>query len=325
MGGYMKYLQAPFPYFGGKMAVADVVWQHLGDVKHYIEPFFGSGAVLLARPNYDYSRHIETVCDADGHIANVWRAIKHAPDEVAEWCDYPVNHIDLYARRQVLINNTESLTDKLLNDETYYDAKLAGYWIWATSQWIGTGMLERGKYPKKVGEQLPHITRNGMGIHRLGMRSRDVSVGILPKNEKIYNYMRQLADRLRHVRVVTGDWTRVCGGNWQDRVGTVGIFFDPPYSDLAGRDSNIYRTDSLNVAHTVREWCLKRGDKNTYRIVLAGYYDEHEELLNHGWKMYRWKTSGGYGNRKKTGENKNRYKETLFISPHCVYEKKLLF
>lgn len=44
-------LIAPFPYFGGKSKVADIVWQALGQPRHYIEPFFGSGAVLLARPD----------------------------------------------------------------------------------------------------------------------------------------------------------------------------------------------------------------------------------------------------------------------------------
>lgn len=29
-------MKAPFPYFGGKSKVADVVWEALGDVKHYI-------------------------------------------------------------------------------------------------------------------------------------------------------------------------------------------------------------------------------------------------------------------------------------------------
>jgi len=39
-------LIAPFPYFGGKRKIASVVWEYLGDPKTYIEPFFGSGAVL---------------------------------------------------------------------------------------------------------------------------------------------------------------------------------------------------------------------------------------------------------------------------------------
>ena len=44
-------LRAPFPWFGGKRKVADAVWQRLGRVGNYVEPFFGSGAVLLGRPS----------------------------------------------------------------------------------------------------------------------------------------------------------------------------------------------------------------------------------------------------------------------------------
>ena len=64
---------APFPYFGGKARVAAEVWAALGEPHHYLEPFFGSGAVLLARPQPS-AAGIETVCDADGYLCNVWRA-----------------------------------------------------------------------------------------------------------------------------------------------------------------------------------------------------------------------------------------------------------
>ena len=43
-------LKSPFPYFGGKRKVADEIWRRFGAVANYVEPFFGSGAVLLARP-----------------------------------------------------------------------------------------------------------------------------------------------------------------------------------------------------------------------------------------------------------------------------------
>ncbi len=95
-------LKAPFPYFGGKGAIADVVWQYLGDdVKQYIEPFFGSGAVLLKRPKPKIAGKVyEIVNDRDGFIANVWRSIIFSPDEVAKWCDWPINHADLTARKR---------------------------------------------------------------------------------------------------------------------------------------------------------------------------------------------------------------------------------
>lgn len=43
----MPELKSPFVWFGGKRKVAPQVWEALGDVDNYVEPFFGSGAVLL--------------------------------------------------------------------------------------------------------------------------------------------------------------------------------------------------------------------------------------------------------------------------------------
>jgi len=77
-------LRAPFPYFGGKSTVAEIIWQRFGDVPNYVEPFFGSGAVLLARP---HAPKTETINDKDHFVANFWRAVKHDPDAVAHWAD----------------------------------------------------------------------------------------------------------------------------------------------------------------------------------------------------------------------------------------------
>ena len=77
----MSKLKAPFPWFGGKSKVSELVWQRFGDVSNYVEPFFGSGAVLLARP---HDPKIETVNDLDGFVANFWRSMSLAPEAVAE-------------------------------------------------------------------------------------------------------------------------------------------------------------------------------------------------------------------------------------------------
>lgn len=52
----MTDLRSPFPWFGGKRRVAADVWAALGDVDSYVEPFFGSGAVLLERPAWRVAR-----------------------------------------------------------------------------------------------------------------------------------------------------------------------------------------------------------------------------------------------------------------------------
>jgi DNA adenine methylase len=104
-------VKAPFVWFGGKRKVAPQVWQALGDVKNYVEPFAGSLAVLLGRPHDlgdDGLRRVETVNDADGYIANFWRALTADPDAVAHYCDWPVNETDLFARHLWLVNSGRS-------------------------------------------------------------------------------------------------------------------------------------------------------------------------------------------------------------------------
>lgn len=292
-----QYLKSPFPYFGGKTKVAPDVWQALGQPKHYIEPFCGSCAVLLLRPDWTPDM-METVNDADGHIANVWRSLKWSPDETAEWCDWPVNHADLIARKAELNMNTDILLENLCADSIWHDPKMAGYYIWAASCWIGSGLV----CPK----QIPNISGTGKGVHAKGKRPR------------IYEWFDVLRERLRGVRVVCGDWTRVCGGKWQTNIGICGMFFDPPYSNKATRMSNLYAVDSESVAHDVRDWCAERGDNEKMRIVLAGYYEEHEELQSKGWTVKRWKAQGGYASLGDKQGKKNRHREALFFSPHCV-------
>ena len=65
--------------------------------------------MLLARPGYQPGVHIETVNDADGLLANVWRALQADSDEMARWCDWPVNHADRSARKKRLLENGETL------------------------------------------------------------------------------------------------------------------------------------------------------------------------------------------------------------------------
>ena len=93
-------LRAPFPYPGGKRRIASVVWQALGNCRVYVEPFFGSGAVLLSRP---HAPRIETVNDADGLLVHFWRSLRADPEAVAQHADYPVSEIDLHGRHRELV------------------------------------------------------------------------------------------------------------------------------------------------------------------------------------------------------------------------------
>jgi DNA adenine methylase len=77
----VRRLKAPMPWFGGKSRVAADVWQRFGDVRNYVEPFAGSLAVLLGRPQP--FEGTETVNDVNGWLCNLWRSIQADPEEVA--------------------------------------------------------------------------------------------------------------------------------------------------------------------------------------------------------------------------------------------------
>lgn len=152
-------LRSPYPWQGGKSRVAEQAWAGLGpDCVNYIEPFFGSGAMLLLRPGGPGK--IETVNDLDGAIPNFWRAIQHAPDEVAAWCDWPVSELDLHARHAWLVQRLEEMAEQLRADPNYYDAQVAGWWVWGICQWIGTGWCGGIKH----GEPRPNLN-SGQGVH----------------------------------------------------------------------------------------------------------------------------------------------------------------
>lgn len=129
-------LKAPFPWFGGKSRVAHLVWERFGEVRNYVEPFFGSGAVLLARP---HAPGIETISDQDAFLSNFWRAVAADPDQVAHFADWPVSEADLHARHRWLVETAAERVERLKTDPDYFDAKVAGWWVWGQCLWIGSG------------------------------------------------------------------------------------------------------------------------------------------------------------------------------------------
>jgi D12 class N6 adenine-specific DNA methyltransferase len=157
-------LKAPFPYFGGKRQAASLVWERFGECRNYIEPFFGSGAVLLNRP-LPFAG-VETVNDADGLVANFWRALQTDPEAVAIHADIPVNENELHARHAWLVGQKDSLQKRLEGSAEYFDAKIAGWWVWGLCCWIGSGWCS-GKGPwNQVNGELVNTALEGQGVKR---------------------------------------------------------------------------------------------------------------------------------------------------------------
>src|SRR5271157_2539075 len=344
-------LKSPFPYFGGKSRAAALVWPRFGAVRNYVEPFFGSGAMLLARP--DGWTGTETVNDADGFLCNFWRALKDDPAAVAKWADWPVNENDLHARHAWLVQRKDSLQARLEGDPDFYCPKSAGWWVWGMACWIAGGfcsgkgpwhvqdvdgvrqLVRLGTAGQGVNRKLVHLGNSGQGVNRklvhLGNSGQGVNRKLvkisarsnggigLPRNMDLITYFHSFADRLARVRVCCGDWKRVCGPTPTVKMGLTAVFLDPPYADTAKRCPDLYRIDSESVAHDVREWALEHGDDPMMRIALCGYEGEHK--MPRGWTCIRGKaTNGGYASQKRSpgGHSVNSHRERIWFSKYCL-------
>src|ERR1035437_223946 len=111
-------LRPPYPYFGAKRRVADVIWKGFGAVDNFIDPFLGSMAVLLGRPD---PQGVETVNDLDYMIANFWRAVKADPEGVAAAANRPVNETDLEAVHYWLVTDGRKTLSLIMPDPDAFD------------------------------------------------------------------------------------------------------------------------------------------------------------------------------------------------------------
>jgi hypothetical protein len=298
----MPTLQAPFPWFGGKSRVADIVWERFGRVANYVEPFAGSLAVLLAAPRVPTC---ETVNDADGFLCNFWRAVTAEPDAVASHADWPVNENDLHARHAVIAEMRADFTRRLEGDPEYYDAKIAGWWVWGICCWIngGFGVLQ-GPWCRVDGKLIKSDA--GRGVIRQRVHLGSSGQGVKRQRVHLGEWFGALSERLRRVRVCCGDWSRVLGPSPTTKLGTTAVFLDPPYGDVRAPD--LYGEDSLTIAADVAAWCAEHGSDPDLRIALCGYEGEHDLP---DWTKHSWDTgSASFGNT-------SGHRERIWFSPSC--------
>jgi DNA adenine methylase len=303
-------LKAPFPYFGGKRTVVDLVWERLGRPKQYIEPFCGSAALLLgAEP-----APLEVVNDLNGFIANFWRAVKHQPAGVAQAADYPVSHIDLGARHAWLMEQRERIGAAMQDPSWPGDAQVAGWWLWGQCSWIGSGWCEwrGGKIPhasdagrgvQALG-QIPHASNAGMGVQALGQIPHASNAGmgslLTSAGRTAWAWLHRLAERLER-RVTHGDWSR-CLNNHYGGAETA-VFLDPPYKAFEA----LYGTATVRVADEVEAWARQNAQ---LRVALCGHAGDYNLPE---WELVRWErerlTYGGGGTKDQ---------EAIWFSPACL-------
>ena len=288
-------MKAPFPYFGGKRTIAETVWRAFGRPRQYIEPFCGSAAVLLSAPE---PASLEVIGDANGFIANFWRAVVAQADEVARWADYPVSHVDLGARHVWMMGERERVGAELQDPHWPGDAKLAGWWVWGQCAWIGSGWCDWTG-------QVPHVSNAGRGIQATGKVPHVSDAG---RGDALWTsggrtamrWLRELADRMERVRVVHGAWDRCLNSHYGAEL--TAIFLDPPYKAF----EKLYGV-SDPVAAECETWARENAG---LRVALCGHRGDYDLP---GWVQHEWDRGRlTYSGAETTA------KECVWFSPSCL-------
>jgi DNA adenine methylase len=242
------------PWFGGKRTLAPTIVREIGPHSVYFEPFCGSMAVLLQKPQVKQ----ETVNDLHGDLINLARVIQGA------------DAVLLYRRlRRVLFHEDYLAEAREKCSDPISDVGIdRAYWYFLHS-WI----CRNGTAGTKESNQnfCRRFTSNGGAPGKRLMSAVD----------SIPAWRR----RLRHVAIFRMDAFEMCE-RIEDKEGTV-VYADPPYLKKNGE----YQHDFDWLAHRRLAKAMRRFTKT--RVVVS-YYEHHDlKELYPGWtkrEVYRAKS-----------------------------------
>lgn len=143
-------MRAVTKYPGSKWNLANWIISHFPPHHSYVEPFFGSGAVLFNKPR----SRIETVNDLDGEVANLFTCIREDPERLAR-----LIYLTPYART-VFERNYQARSDDLYQRAYFFMIRLnMGYGMRVQGRvgWNNDVQGRQGAYAAKHWADLPEI------------------------------------------------------------------------------------------------------------------------------------------------------------------------
>ncbi len=228
------------PWFGSKRTLAPVIVQELGKHRAYWEPFCGSMAVLLAKPECRQ----ETVNDAHGDLINLARVIQQ-----------PTAGSALYRRlRRTLMHEDElaRAVDILRSGEV---DQIERAWAFFVSSWCGRNGSVGTEGHERTATFCIRYTANG----------GDSATRFRGAVESLAAWRR----RLRNVTILNRDAFEVLG-KIADEPETV-VYADPPYLVKGSRyvhdfgEGFMGQDDHARLADALRRFTKTR--------VVLSYYD----------------------------------------------------
>lgn len=123
-------MNAVIKYPGAKWSLAEWIISHFPPHHSYLEPFFGSGAVLFTKPR----SNIETVNDLDGDVVNLFRWIREDPERLARTIYWTPYARDVYDRAWAAQYTERDSFQRAVN---FYVRMMMGHGFRSTGEKVG--------------------------------------------------------------------------------------------------------------------------------------------------------------------------------------------
>ncbi|SKJ40460.1 D12 class N6 adenine-specific DNA methyltransferase [Mycobacteroides abscessus subsp. massiliense] len=256
-------MRPPMAYFGGKTTLGPQIAALLPSHDHYVEPYAGSLAVLLAKSPAPK----ETVNDLDHRLMTFWRVLRSRPEELARVCA-----LTPHSRAEYLIS--QSIDVDSIDDELEA-ARIV--WVCITQGRIGTLRKTGWRYyinPSGTSSGMPgylagYVDRMAAAAERLS----NVSLECVPAIEVIKKY-----------------------GKFPDSC----LYVDPPYLGSTRSTTSGYATEMTEDVEHAELLAAVIECKSS--VVLSGYASELYDTALAGWwrREIPTRTGQGGGNQART-------------------------
>lgn len=239
-------MKAVLKYPGAKWGLSDWIIDFFPEHHSYLEPFFGSGAILFKKDR----SNIETVNDLDGEVVNLFECIRDDPEKLATEIYLTPYARQIYEKSYLAVPDS----NKFQRARNFYIRCNMGHGFRTTGEKVGWKNDVQGReraYALKQWNDLPEQ------IMLAAERLKGVQIDNRPAEELIprFNYESVL------------------------------IYADPPYM-LETRHGKQYRCEMDKKQHEILLEILKahKGpvilsgyETDTYSDILGGWHQEYKD------------------------------------------------